>query len=93
MRRQASLFGLYVADAVASPVHWYYSLDQLKKDYGQITGYTKPRTNMQGSIMNLSNTGGAGRGSDQSSLIGDVINHGKKQYWIKNGNYHYHCTL
>ena len=30
MRRQASLFGLYVADAVASPVHWYYSLAQLK---------------------------------------------------------------
>jgi len=27
MRRQASLFGLYVADAVASPVHWYYNID------------------------------------------------------------------
>jgi hypothetical protein len=27
MRRQASLFGLFVADAVASPVHWYYNID------------------------------------------------------------------
>jgi len=28
--------------------------------------------------MNLSNTGGGGRGSDKGSIIGDVICHGKK---------------
>lgn len=72
------MFGLYVADALASPVHWYYNLRQLKQDYGTITGYTKPVERMQGSIMNLSNTGGGGRGSDKGSIIGDVINHGKK---------------
>lgn len=27
--------------------------------------------------------GGGGRGSDKGSIIGDVINHGKKQYWLK----------
>ena len=27
----AALFGLYVADAVAMPVHWMYNLDQLKR--------------------------------------------------------------
>lgn len=43
--------------------------------------------------MNLSNTGGAGRGSDKGSIIGDVINHGKKQYWTRGGEYHYHHTL
>jgi hypothetical protein len=43
--------------------------------------------------MNLSNTGGAGRGSDRGSIIGDVINHGKKQYWTGGRGYHYHCTL
>jgi len=43
--------------------------------------------------MNLSNTGGGGRGSDQGSIIGDVINHGKKQYWQKGSNFHYHYGL
>jgi hypothetical protein len=40
--------------------------------------------------MNLSNTGGAGRGSDKGSIVGDVILHGKKKYWSSGGSYHYH---
>jgi hypothetical protein len=43
--------------------------------------------------MNKSNTGGAGRGGFKGSIIGDVINHGKKRYWEPNQSYHYHCTL
>lgn len=89
-RQTGSLLGLYIADAVASPVHWYYNIGQLKKDFGSIQGYVKPKQHYPGSIMNLSNTGGGGRGSDQGSIIGDVINHGKKQFWEKGGNYHYH---
>ena len=85
--------GLYIADAVASPVHWMYDLRQLKSDYGTITGYVKPKDKFSGSIMNLSNTGGGGRGSDHGSIIGDVINHGKKQYWVRGGNFHYHLGL
>jgi len=46
-----------------------------------------------GSIMNLSSTGGGGRGSDRGEIIGAVINHGKKRYWTAQGSYHYHCTL
>jgi ADP-ribosyl-[dinitrogen reductase] hydrolase len=60
----ATLFGLYVADAVAMPVHWMYNLDQLNSDYGEIKGYRAPKKKFKGSIMNLSNTGGGGRGSD-----------------------------
>ena len=92
-RKTAALLGLYVADAVASPVHWYYDTRQLKSDYGTITGYVKPKEKFTGSIMNLSNTGGGGRGSDQGSIIGDVINHGKKKYWQRGGNFHYHLGL
>jgi len=33
-RKKAALFGIYVADAVAMPVHWMYDLRNLKKDYG-----------------------------------------------------------
>jgi hypothetical protein len=29
-RQKASLLGLFIADAVASPVHWYYNTRQLK---------------------------------------------------------------
>lgn len=92
-RKQAALTGLFIADAVASPVHWMYDLRQLKGDYGTISGYVKPKAKFAGSILNLSNTGGGGRGSDQGSIIGDVINHGKKDYWVRGGNNHYHGTL
>ena len=92
-RKKAALIGLFIADAVAMPVHWMYDLYQLKADYGVIRGYVKPKDEFRGSIMNLSNTGGGGRGSDEKSIIGDVINHGKKQYWRKGGNFHYHMGL
>ena len=90
---KGALFGLYVADATAMPVHWMYNLNLLKRDYGRITGFTKPKDTFEGSIMNLSNTGGGGRGSDQGDIVGSVILHGKKKYWLRGGNYHYHLDL
>ncbi|ETW00459.1 hypothetical protein H310_07080 [Aphanomyces invadans] len=92
-RMEGALFGLFVADAVAMPVHWMYNLDQLQADYGRITGYTKPKDTFVGSIMNLSNTGGGGRGSDKGDVVGSVILHGKKKYWVRGGNFHYHLGL
>lgn len=92
-RKKAALIGLYVADATAMPVHWMYNLFQLQEDYGQITGYVKPKDKFRGSIMNLSNTGGGGRGSDLGDIVGNVILHGKKQYWLRGGDNHYHRGL
>lgn len=92
-RRQAALLGMYVADSVAMPVHWMYNLGQLKKDYGVIKSFVKPKDRFDGSIMNLSNTGGGGRGSDQGDIVGSVILHGKKKYWLRGGNFHYHLGL
>ena len=40
--------------------------------------------------MNLSSTGGGGRGSDQGDVVGGVILHGKKKFWLSGGSYHYH---
>jgi len=90
-----ALWGLYIGDALAAPTHWYYGgQGQVMRDYGgPIKGYTKPKEMLQGSIMNLSNTGGGGRGSDSGDIIGKVINHDKKKYWTRSGSYHYHCTL
>ena len=56
--------------------------------------------------MNLSNTGGGGRGDDKGDVVGAVILHSmssfycklfaiilcsdKKQFWLRGGSYHYH---
>ena len=98
-RVQGALWGLLAGDALASPTHWYYGgLRQVQGDYGRqgIRDYTKPVAEMQGSIMPRSNTDGAGRGSyneDRKTVIGDVINHGKKPYWNPRTSFHYHGTL
>lgn len=92
-RKIAALLGMYVGDATAMPVHWMYDLNQLQRDYGVIEGFVKPKDRLEGSIMNLSNTGGGGRGSDKGDIIGNVINHGKKKYWVRGGNFHYHLGL
>lgn len=89
-----ALWGLFIGDALAMPTHWYYGgSGQVARDYGEIRGYVKPVTELPGSIMNKSSTGGGGRGSDAGEIIGKVINHGKKQFWTARGQYHYHCTL
>lgn len=84
-RIASSLLLTFAGDALASPAHWYYNLNQLKADHGVIQGYVKPKKHMQGSIMNLSSTSGGGRGRDDGDIIGGVINHGKKIYWQRNG--------
>lgn len=71
------------------PVHWYYNVRDIQKDFGKITDYQPPKVKHPSSIMSLSNTGGGGRGSQQGTIIGDVINHGKKQFWgVPNVHYH-----
>lgn len=89
-RVRAALWGMHIGDALAMPVHWYYSLDQLARDFGSITKYEAPKEKLPGSIMSLSNTGGGGRGSNAGTIVGDVILHGKRKYWARGGNYHYH---
>lgn len=38
-----ALIGFYIGDALAMPVHWYYDLGQLRKDFGKITKYEAPK--------------------------------------------------
>ena len=44
-RVKGSLIGFYVGDALAMPVHWYYDLNQLYRDFGRngITKYEAPK--------------------------------------------------
>lgn len=98
-RLRGALWSLFAGDALAAPTHWYYGgAPQIRQDYGKagITGYTKSVTRLRGSIMSKSNTSGGGRGAydtTKTSIVGDVINHGKKQYWKPGEDYHYHVTL
>jgi len=88
-RCRAAYVGMMCGDALSMPVHWYYDPAAIVRDYGRIVDFQPPRERHPSSIMQLSNTGGAGRGGQQGSIIGDVINHGKKQFWGQ-PNMHYH---
>jgi ADP-ribosyl-[dinitrogen reductase] hydrolase len=88
-RAKAAYIGMMCGDSLSMPVHWYYSPSDITRDFGRITDFQAPKERHPSSIMQLSNTGGAGRGGQQGSIIGDVINHGKKQFWGK-PNMHYH---
>jgi ADP-ribosylglycohydrolase len=91
-RVEGMLWGMLVADALAMPVHWYYHPGRIVQDYGQITEMQAPKAQHPDSIMSLSNTGGHGRGSQEASVVGDVILRGKKQFWGQR-NLHYHHAL
>jgi len=88
-RLRGCLWGIYIGDSLSMPVHWYYDTARLHADFGDITDYQAPKARHPGSIMALSNTGGHGRGGQAGRIIGDVINHGKHEFWGKPA-VHYH---
>ena len=43
-RAQGAIVGAFVGDALALGPHWYYDLDEMRRDYGDwIDGYTEPK--------------------------------------------------
>ena len=74
-------------------VGFYGGPEQVKQHYGVIKGYLDPVQKLPGSIMSKSSTGGGGRGSFTGNIIGDVIFHGKRKYWMPGTDYHYHNLL
>ena len=52
-RVRGALYGAYIGDALAMPVHWYYNTAQLARDFGRIDTYQAPKSSFPGSIMNL----------------------------------------
>ena len=88
-RMRGALWGMFVGDALAMPVHWYYNIGALWQDFGQIRDYQAPKAHHPNSIMALANTGKAGRGSQDGDIVGEVILKGKKHHWGQ-PNRHYH---
>ncbi|MDO9052260.1 MAG: ADP-ribosylglycohydrolase family protein [Methylotenera sp.] len=88
-RMRGALWGMFVGDALAMPVHWYYNIAALWQDFGQIRDYQAPKAHHPNSIMALANTSKAGRGTQEGDIVGNVILKGKKQHWGQ-ANRHYH---
>jgi ADP-ribosyl-[dinitrogen reductase] hydrolase len=88
-RLRGALWGMFVGDALAMPVHWYYDIAALQRDFGVIRDYHAPKSKHPSSIMALSSTGKAGRGAQDGNVVGAVILLGKKHHWGQ-ANRHYH---
>jgi ADP-ribosylglycohydrolase len=83
---------MFVGDALAMPVHWYYDVAALQRDFGTIRDYQAPKDFHPSSIMSLASTGRAGRGSQEGEVVGGVILKGKKRFWGR-PHTHYHQGL
>ncbi|KNC51925.1 ADP-ribosylglycohydrolase superfamily protein [Thecamonas trahens ATCC 50062] len=94
-RVAGALYGALIADALAMPAHWVYRTGLMPQLFGAdgITGFRAPPERLPGSILSLSSTSGGGRGKDDGGLVGDVILHGKRKYWARGADYHYHVSL
>ncbi|MBT8362842.1 MAG: ADP-ribosylglycohydrolase family protein [Desulfobacterales bacterium] len=83
-RVAGALFGMFIGDALAMPVHWYYNTQALQRDYGEVTDYCKPRNPHPDSILWRSSY-------IPASTTSDIL-HDQAQYWGQRG-IHYHQFL
>jgi ADP-ribosylglycohydrolase len=83
-KSQGALYGLYIGDALAMPVHWYYNRQALFEDYGRVTDYRAPRNLHPDSIL--------WRSSYVAPNTRGEILHDQAAYWGQKG-IHYHQFL
>lgn len=72
------------------PVHWFYNPDDIVSQFGQITKYEAPKEKQHNhSFMNAAGTYPHDKDGKQVFVIGDVINHGKREFWgVEKMHYH-----
>jgi len=83
-RQKGTIVGLFIGDALAMPVHWYYNRQALYRDYGHVTDYLTPKNPHPDSILWRSEYEVIDRSAD--------ILHDQKKYWGQHG-IHYHQFL
>ena len=81
--KQAYL-GSLIADALAMPGHWYYDRDALRRDYGALDSYQKPRNPHPDSILHRSRYEPV---NEQAEIL-----HDQAPYWGQE-QIHYHQFL
>jgi ADP-ribosylglycohydrolase len=89
---------MFVADALAMPVHWYYNPQDIETAFpGGISKLEAAPAYHPSSIMSLHSTAKGGRGAQAAGgsgreIVGDVILKGKRKYWGQ-PHQHYHCQM
>ena len=79
-----AIWGTFIGDALAMPVHWYYDRAALCRDYGIVRDYVAPRNPHPDSILWRSTY-------TPLNQRGDIL-HEQAQYWGQRG-IHYHQFL
>ena len=88
-RASAALQNLFVADALAMPVHWFYSIRDIEKAFPGGVRQLEPAPQFHpSSIMSLHSTSSGGRrtlqtGTRHPEVVGEVILKGRQQFWNK----------
>ncbi|KRP38022.1 MAG: hypothetical protein ABS26_08825, partial [OM182 bacterium BACL3 MAG-120531-bin86] len=98
-RAQAGLRNLFVADALAMPVHWYYNPMDIERQFpGGISQFEAAPEFHPSSIMSLHSTSQGGRSSaargnrhgKPRKIVGEVILKGREKFWgVANTHYHH----
>lgn len=83
-RATGALWGLFLGDALAMPVHWYYDRRALLKDYGEVRDLLAPRNPHPGSILHRSHY-------EPPNEDADIL-HDQARFWGQHG-IHYHQNL
>ncbi|MFH2051068.1 MAG: ADP-ribosylglycohydrolase family protein [bacterium] len=83
-RPAGALLGMFIADALAMPVHWYYDRAALSRDYGLVDRFLEPHNPHPDSILHRSEYRVPGPDAD--------ILHDQARYWGRRG-VHYHQFL
>jgi ADP-ribosylglycohydrolase len=83
-RKRGCLYGLFIGDALAMPVHWYYDRLALQRDYGHVRDFLAPRNPHPDSILWRSSY-------EPISKAGNIL-HEQAQFWGQRG-IHYHQFL
>ncbi len=83
-RCRGAIYGLFIGDALAMPVHWYYDTLALQRDYGHVTDFVAPKNPHPDSILWRSSYSPL---NEKANIL-----HDQAQYWGKRG-IHYHQFL
>jgi ADP-ribosyl-[dinitrogen reductase] hydrolase len=75
---------MYVGDALAMPVHWYYNRQAMARDYGQVRGYLAPKNPHPDSILWRA-------ACTPVNAKADIL-HDQARFWGRSG-VHYHQFL
>ncbi len=81
---RGALFGMFIGDALAMPVHWYYNRQALNEDYGWVQDFLAPRNPHPDSIL--------WRSKYMAPNSKGNILHGQAKFWGQKG-IHYHQHL